>query len=355
MTQIHQSHERMLTFRSGGWVLVLAGIVALALFIWAVAGVGRTLIGKRGDLASYGFDLTTCLLPQDQIVTGALQKDALRALIDPPVVAGSEIVDINANMYGKYLVSSDRVIGVEINGEARAYPLLVLNCHEIVNDTLGGKSIAVTYNPLCDSIVVFDREVSGEVLTFGVSGLLYNSNLMMFDRRPDAQGESLWSQLLGTAVAGPAAEAGHELAIVPAAVTRWRDWLVQHPQTTVLKLDSGMLKRYQETSYANYFLSQKLMYEVNPPPPEGELGTKERLLIVEAGNERRVYPLALIAGQADQAGRWTDSLGGVDIEFVCTTDPRTVQVVSTNDGNIITRYAMWFAWHAMYPEDVPVQ
>ena len=355
MTQIRQSHERMLTFRGGGWVLVLAGICTLALFIWAVAGVGRPLIGKRGDIASYGFDLTTCLLPQDQIVTGALQKDALRALTDPPVVSGTEIADINANMYGKYLVSSDRVIGVEINGEARAYPLLVMNCHEIVNDTLGGRPIAVTYNPLCDSIVVFQREVSGEILTFGVSGLLYNSNLIMFDRRPDAQGESLWSQLLGRAFAGPAAEAGRELALLPAAVIRWADWLALHPQTTVLALDPKMFKRYQETSYDNYFLSQKLMYDVSPRPPEGELGTKERLLIVEAANERRVYPLALIAGQADQAGRWTDSLGGVDVEFVCTTDPLTVHVASINGGNIITRYAMWFAWHAMYPDDEPVQ
>ena len=196
MTQIRQSHERMLTLRSGGWVLIVAGIFTLGLFIWAVAGVGHPLLGKRGDLASYGFDLTTCLVPQDQIVTGALKKDALRALTDPSVVSGSEIADINAKMYGKYLVSSDRVIGVEINGESRAYPLLVLNCHEIVNDTLGDVAIAVTYNPLCDSVVVFERNVTGETLEFGVSGLLYNSNLMMFDRRPDAQGESLWSQLL---------------------------------------------------------------------------------------------------------------------------------------------------------------
>ena len=198
----------MLTFRSGGWVLLLSGVCTLALFIWAVGGVGRSLIGEAGDLASYGFDVTTCLIPQDQIVTGALKKDALLALVDPPVIDGDKIPDLNAQLYGKYLVPSDRVIGVEINGESRAYPLLVLNCHEIVNDTLGGVAIAVTYNPLCDSIVVFEREVAGETLEFGVSGLLYNSNLMMFDRRPDAQGESLWSQLLGRAVAGPAAESG---------------------------------------------------------------------------------------------------------------------------------------------------
>ncbi|MEE9130748.1 MAG: DUF3179 domain-containing (seleno)protein [Phycisphaerales bacterium] len=355
MTPRPTNQPRMLTFRSGGWVLVLSGLCTLALFIWAVGGVGRSLIGKAGDLASYGFDVTTCLIPQDQIVTGALKKDALQALSDPPIVSGREIADINAQMYGKYLVPSDRVIGVEINGESRAYPLLVLNCHEIVNDTLGGVAIAVTYNPLCDSIVVCERDVAGETLTFGVSGLLYNSNLLMFDRRPGATGESLWSQLLGRAVAGPAAEAGLELALRPASVTRWADWLALHPQTTVLALDPRMFKRYQETTYEDYFRSRKLMYDVNPPPPEGELAIKERLLIVEASDERRVYPLALITGQADPVGRWTDSIGGVDVEFVCTTDPRTVHVASTSGGNIITRYAMWFAWHAMYPDDMPVQ
>ncbi len=354
MTPRPTNQPRMLTFRSGGWVLLLAGISTLALFIWAVAGIGHPLIGKPDDVASYGFDLTTCLIPDDQIVTG-LRKDALQALTDPPLVAGREIADINAQMYGKYLVPSDRVIGVEINGESRAYPLLVLNCHEIVNDTLGGVAIAVTYNPLCDSIVVFERDVAGETLTFGVSGLLYNSNLLMFDRRPGATGESLWSQLLGRAVTGPAAEAGLELALRPASVTRWADWLALHPQTTVLALDLKMFRRYQETSYENYFLSRKLMFDVNPPPPEGELAIKERLLIVEAPDERRVYPLALIARRADPAGRWTDSLGGVDVEFVCTTDPQTVHVASTSGGNIITRYAMWFAWHAMYPDDEPVR
>ena len=85
MTPRTTHQPRLLTFRSGGWVLLLAGISTLVLFIWAVAGIGRPLIGKHGDLASYGFDLTTCLIPQDQIVTGGLKKDALRALTDPPV------------------------------------------------------------------------------------------------------------------------------------------------------------------------------------------------------------------------------------------------------------------------------
>ena len=355
MTPRPTHQPRLLTFRSGGWVLLLAGACTLAILILVVTEIRLPLIGKPGDLASYGFDLTTCLIPQDQIVAGRLRKDAQQALVDPAVIAGDEITDLNAQLYGKYLVSSDRVIGVEINGESRAYPLLVLNCHEIVNDTLGGVAIAVTYNPLCDSTVVFERTVAGETLEFGVSGLLYNSNLMMFDRRPDAQGESLWSQLLGRGIAGPAAESGRELAAVSASVTRWAEWLALHPQTTVLALDPKMFKRYKGTSYENYFVSQELWFEVNPPPPEGELAIKERLLIVEATDERRVYPLALIAGQADEAGRWTDSLGGVDVEFVCTTDPRTVHVASTSGGNVITRYAMWFAWHAMYPDDKPVR
>jgi hypothetical protein len=126
-----------------------------------------------------------------------MRKDALQALVDPPTVAGSDIKRINADQRGKFLVSSDRVIGVSLNGAHRAYPLQVMNCHEIVNDTLGGVPIAVTYNPLCDSVVVFERELDGETLVFGVSGLLYC-------------GVNCWAARSRGRRPGPAARFGHD-------------------------------------------------------------------------------------------------------------------------------------------------
>ncbi len=347
---------RLLTFSSGGWVLLLAGLLMVAEVVWAMGGVflraGPRPVGDGRNVETYGFDLSTCLVPRDRIITGGLRKDALRALVDPPVFAGQEVADYNATLYGKYLVSSDRVIGVEINGETRAYPLRVLNCHEIVNDTLGGVPIAVTYNPLCDSVVVVGREVDGEILEFGVSGLVYNSNLLMFDRRPNADGESLWSQLQARAIAGPAAADARTLRVLPASLVRWGDWLAARPQTTVLELDRRMFKRYQETNYKPYFMSPQLMFPVDPAPPADGLAPKARVVAVTAGGERRVYAYSVIAKRCDASGQWTDELGGVALVFEYSADSETVMVApDPPDEPIEVEYSFWFAWYAMYPED----
>ncbi len=348
MADDHVSKKRLFTFRSGGWVVVLSGVFSLIVIVWAVAPAllrsGPRPIGDRRNVETYGFDRSTCLVPRGRIVAGGMRKDALRALVDPPVFAGREIADYNAELYGKYLVSSDRVIGVEINGEERAYPLRVLNCHEIVNDTLGGVPIAVTYNPPCDSVVVVGREVDGEVLEFGVSGLLYNSNLLMFDRRPNAHGESLWSQLQARAIAGPAAADARTLRVVGASLVRWGDWLADWPQTTVLELDRRMFKRYQETTYKVYFISDHLMFPVDPPPPPDGPPPKERLVIVTAGDRQAVYPYSLIADRVDPSGAWTDSLGDVTVRFDYQADPETVMVTSEgSQDSLQIIYSFWFA------------
>ncbi len=354
----------MLTFASGGWVLVGAGVLSVALIVWALAGAfnrqGLPLIGDGRRVASYRFDLSTCLVPPDEIVAAGMRKDALAALIDPPVIPGTEVALINARERGKYLVSTDRVIGVTRNGESRAYPLQIMNCHEIVNDTLGGVEIAVTYNPLCDSVVVLERKVGGEedgggdTLEFGVSGLLYNSNLLMYDRRPEAIGESLWSQLQARAIAGPAAEARTTLRRIEVSLVSWVDWLEDHPQTTVLKRDPRMIKRYQQVSgpYESYFISRHLKFPVNPPPPAGGPEAKQRVVVVESGGEREVYALDTIAKHADSNGTWTDTLGGVPLVFEYRAHPQTVVVrPAAGDSEISVTYAFWFAWHAMYPKE----
>ncbi len=308
-----------------------------------MAGDGRTV-------ETYGFDLDPCLVPRDLLVAGGVRKDAIRALIDPPVITGPDVAEVNARSYGKYLVSSDRVIGVSINGASRAYPLQIMQVHEIANDVLGGTPIAVTYNPLCDSTVVFERAVDGTVLEFGVSGLLYNSNMLMFDRRPGAAGESLWSQLLARAVTGPAA--GRHLRIVNATVTTWADWFGAHPDTTVLERDVRMEKRYKETSYDLYFHSSKIRFPVRPVPPESDDGPapKQRLVIVTAGDTRGVYPFDTVARRAGADGTWRTSLGGVRLRLQYDRKTDTVTVAARPDGGPITTvFALWFAWHAMYP------
>ncbi len=280
-------------------------------------------------------------------MAGGLRKDALRALVDPPVITGDDVKRLNEQGYGKFLVTTDRVIGVSINGEARAYPLLIMKVHEIANDTLGGMPIAVTYNPLCDSVAVFDRRVDGRVLEFGVSGLLYNSNLLMYDRRPDGGDESLWSQLQARAVTGPAAAAGHRLRVLDVVVAYWGDWLKEHPDTTVIERDPRMARRYKETKYETYLLSSALMFPVDPPPPADGPPAKQRMIAVTADGQTGVWATAEIARHAAASGAWHTRLGNRQLSFRTRpgTDVVTVTAIPA-DPPIETIYALWFAWHA---------
>jgi hypothetical protein len=358
MTTEPRKGQHLLTFRSGGWVLLLAGLLTIAIAIWALAGAlarrEAPLVGDGVNAGTYGFDLETCLVPRQRIVAAGMRKDALLALVDPPVIPAGEVARINEEERGKYLVAADRVIGVTLNDEARAYPLLIMNCHEIVNDTLSGTPIAVTYNPLCDSVVVFDRRVNGETLEFGVSGLLYNSNLLMYDRRPPAEGESLWSQLLARAVAGPAAAEGRRLRVLDAALACWADWLDDHPGTTVLDRDPRMIRRYRETSYKSYFQSPRLQFPVDPPPPTAGPGIKDRVVIVTADRARGVYALNDIARRVGADGTLETMIGDSAVRLRYRADPQTVAVSAAPGSQpITTTHAFWFAWHAMYPDDQP--
>jgi hypothetical protein len=292
-------------------VLLLGAVVTIGVTAWALGGAfarNRTpLLGDGKDVETYGFELTPCLV---------------------------------------------RVIGVSVNGAARAYPILILNCHEVVNDTLGGVPIVVTYNPPCDSAVAFERTVGGEILEFGVSGLLYNSNLLMYDRREGGAGESLWSQLLGKAIVGPAAAGGRTLTMIDTALVAWADWLAAHPDTTVVDRDPKKLKLYKQTNYDGYFQSPRLRFPVSPMPPRDGPRAKDRVVVVSTDGARAVYPLADIARRADGDGTLRTTLDGTAVRLRYRADPPTVAVTGEPGGAAIRAvHSFWFAWHAMYPDD----
>jgi hypothetical protein len=342
---------------AGGWVILLALILALAILAWQLIPVlragGSRAVGDGRNVETYGFDLTTCLIPRDQIIAAHMPKDGLQPLDDPPTMPGRDVAARNEEMRGKYLVPSDRVIGVKLNGQARAYPLRFLNLHEIVNDTLGDVPIAVTYSPLCDAAVVFDRRVGDEILSFGHSGLLYNSNLLMYDRRPDAVGESLWCQLLRRAIAGPATAAEHRLDILPAALLQWGDWLELHPDTDVLAIEEGRLRRYKKASYTGYFGSDELRFPVDPLPPTNGPPNKTPVLAVLLADQRRVYTLDAIAARADINSQWRTTIADTPLTFFYRDDPPTAWADSPSP-DLRTVSAFWFAWHAMHPDDTLV-
>ena len=187
------------------------------------------------------------LIPLDKIRGGGPPKDGIPS-IDNPVFANVD--------NSQFMSNSDTVIGLEIDGEAKAYPLFILVWHEIVNDEIGGVPVSVTYCPLCYTNQVFERIIDGNTVEFGTSGKLYNSNLLMYDRFT----ESYWSQALGMAVTGELT--GYKLNLVPFDVITWGDWKTLHPDTLVLTTDTGHIRSYATDPYGNYYTEPRIMFPV---------------------------------------------------------------------------------------------
>jgi len=341
--------------RNGGWILVAGLALTAAVFAWHTASLLRhrrgAAIGDGRTVASYRFDLAAVTVPRDAIVASGAVKDGVPALTDPAVWTAADLETARRQRRrGKTLLAGDRVIGVTLGGADRAYPLRYLVWHEVVNDTLGGEPIAVTYSPLCDSAAVFRRAVGGETLELGVSGLLHNSNLLLYDRRPGGRGESLWSQLLARAVAGPAAAAGRALDTVPLELTTWGEWLARHPATTLLAPDPRMAANYKREPYGSYFGSDLLHFPVAPLPPAG-VPLKTPLVAVRTGTGFAAVTLPAIAARTDSGGRWTAVVDGVPLTFAYRDRPASVSVTTPDGKGAAAFHSFYFAWYAAHRDD----
>ncbi len=340
-----------MTWRSGGALLAASLGFALtgALYnLWPVLTAPRKVRGDGRRADSYGFDLASCALPAGRIVSSGIPVDGLPALTGPAVLDAASSNFAGDRRRGKYLVGRDRVIGVAVGGEARAYPLRVLVWHEVVNDTLGGRPIAVTYNPLSEGAAVFDREVGGETLEFGVSGLLYQSNLLMYDRRPGGRGESLWSQLLARAVCGPAARAGARLDALPFSLAEWEEWARLHPETTVIAPVESEMEQVRKDVYGTYFSTEALRFPVDPMPPPGPFPPKTRLLAIGEEGSRLLLPLDFPPA-ALPSSRVLEPVPGIRIHYGARPASVLVEPGLAEGTPMLQFQAFWFAWHAMHP------
>ncbi|MEE4378821.1 MAG: DUF3179 domain-containing protein, partial [Candidatus Competibacteraceae bacterium] len=225
-----------------------------------------------------GFDLTEALIPAQEILSGGPARDGIPA-IDNPVFVSAQQAD--------YLEDDDRVLGIARNGVAKAYPIPILNWHEIVNDRVGEEPIAITFCPLCGTGMAFEATVNGKVRSFGVSGLLYNSDVLLYDR----ESESLWSQIARQAVSGPMK--GTELAMVPASHTSWRNWRDRYPETQVLSQETGHRRNYDRNPYADYEQSSTLFFPV--AHSDKRYHPKERVIGLTLNDQTKAYPFVELA------------------------------------------------------------
>jgi hypothetical protein len=196
------------------------------------------------DLKTFRESETEPRVSKSLLLSGGPPKDGIPSLDNPQFVSAEET---------KFL-DDEIVIGLEIFGDARAYPYGILNWHEVVNDEVGGVPVAVTLCPLCDTIPVFIREVNGEVTTFGVSGKLFQSCLVMYDRLTD----SLWSQPWGIAIAGD--QTNQSLERVVAHKTTLGQWKEIHPDTLVLSDQTGFRRDYFRYPYGSYYTDDRLIF-----------------------------------------------------------------------------------------------
>ena len=307
------------------------------------------------------------LIPLEKIKGGGPPKDGIPS-IDHPVFADAQD--------SEYMSDSDIVIGLEIDGEAKAYPLFILVWHEIVNDRVGKTPVSVTYCPLCYTSQVFERVVDGQEVEFGTSGKLYNSNLLMYDRLTD----SYWSQALGLAVKGKLT--GHQLNLVPFDVISWGDWKALHPDTLVLTTDTGHIRSYATDPYGDYYTEPRIMFPVEHN--DNRLHPKEIIIGFHLDSVHKAYrqidiesfglindsvgeiPVLLVSFFSENSRAFERTVDGHTLEFEIKgekiVDTATGSVWSYDgmsvsgelEGNQLKRLPIepgfWFEWVAFHPE-----
>jgi hypothetical protein len=260
-------------------------------------------------------------VPTTEMVA-AVHRDHIPAVVDPAFASDWDNLSLPADSDADTtrLPADAPVVGVEREGSARAYPLRVLEWHEVVNDVFGGP-LLVTYCVQCGSAVVAERTVGERPTTFGVSGYLWRSDLVLYDEAT----RSLWSQLLATAVNGPAT--GERLSILPSTLTTWEAWRADHPGTRVLLPPPASNTVRGRTARGDYFVPK---YSYDEDVLIGYSGSGTRLhpqdlvLGIERGDDARAYPARLVADR--EGGVVTDTVGGVPV------------VVATAPGETLVAY-----------------
>ena len=327
-----------------------------------------------------GYENTSRIEPFE-IEWGGVAPDGIRPLEFPPNIPAEE---------ADYLESHERVFGVSINGEHRAYPLRIMNPHEMANDVLGGEPISLAYCTLCGAGIAYHGKFDGMETTFGTSGFLYRSNKIMYDRET----LSLWNQETGQPVIGELADSGIQLNFFPTLLTTWGEWTDEHPDTTVLALDTGVSQPGSyfpednpNATYYEYFNTPGTMFPVWIR--DDSLEAKDVVLGVKIGEATKAYPVSVLqvervvndtlgetnvvvlgseisqAAKAYERGDQEfsrvegDTSTGVPMKLVDQSghvwDVTEESLVNASDSSqtlprIPTHSSFWFGWYAFYPD-----
>ncbi|HIB54674.1 MAG TPA: DUF3179 domain-containing protein [Nitrospirales bacterium] len=229
---------------------------------------------------SWKTDWTRHTIRYDEILSGGPPRDGIRSIDKPKFIA--------ADLAASFLDNTEPVVVVDIEGDARAYPLQILMWHEIVNDTVGGVPVIVTFCPLCNSAIAFDRRFDGKTHEFGTSGLLRYSDLIMYDRTT----ESLWQQFTGEGVVGE--KAGAYLRFLPASLVSFAEFRAAYPKGVVLSRDTGAMRSYGNNPYKGYDTIGNTPFMFRGPLDD-RLPAMARVVSVSLAGIDIAYPVSILA------------------------------------------------------------
>ncbi|MBI2647049.1 DUF3179 domain-containing protein [Candidatus Woesearchaeota archaeon] len=275
-------------------------------------------------------DGTKYIIHPDKLMSGGPPKDGIPSIDNPKFISVSE-----AN---KFLNDKELVLGINLNGDKRAYPFQIMVWHEIVNDNVGGKSVAITYCPLCGTGITFDRTINGEAVEFGVSGLLYNSDLIMYDRKTD----TLWQQVTGKAIIGKLT--GMRLKQLPLDTLTWGEWKSLHPDTKVLSKETGFNRQYGRNPYGDYETSKSLYFPVENE--DKSLHPKEVIYGIEIENKFKAYR----EEDLKKLKKIEDKIGGTNISIERSNSGIVKAINKDTNEEIVPVHSFWFAWFAFHPD-----
>lgn len=270
-------------------------------------------------------------VPLNKILAGGPSKDGIPSIDDPKFISITE-----ANEF-----LDDEGLGLSVSiGEAhRFYPNQILVWHEIVNDEIEGQPALITYCPLCGTGIVYEPIVKEQIVEFGTSGKLWNSNLVMYDRLTD----SYWSQVLGEAIVGEMT--GAKLKLLPFDNITYADWKKKYPNGQVLSDETGHDRNYNRDPYGNYYNNRDLYFSVDHE--SDEFHPKEVTFGIEINNEHKAYTLSELNKSEEE---FNDNLAGVDLRILFNKEQSTLKIYrKDNREEVVPVYGFWFSWFSVHP------
>ena len=313
---------------------------ALAVALATLSCVPALADPARWEREGWTTNFEKLTVAPSEVLSGGPPKDGIPSIDDPQFVGVAEAGDLD---------DREPVVGLEIGGDARAYPLRILTWHEIVNDTVGDVPVIVTYCPLCNAALTFDRRLDGEPVEFGTTGKLRNSDLIMYDRAT----ESWWQQFTGQAIAGD--KVGETLTLVPSRLESWGEFKARHPGGKVLVPNNPDFRNYGRNPYVGYDTARApFLYRGDLPP---DIQPMERVVVVrnDAGDPS-VVTLAHVRenGPVELGGAtltWTAGQASA-LDSAQIVEGRDVGTIVVQRGGEDVPYDVTFAFvaHAFHPE-----